>query len=177
MVNWFGIQTFSVLGTTVLEDGKGFSGNFTLLLVVFANVVGIFGYLFHGWAGDRFGRRNAIVGGWMVGGILFAFMLLGPSSAAFVLPTYMFGLFFLLGPYSAMNFFMAECYTTDCRATGATFIGAMSQPGAIIGGFLLTAMVSANVGFGTAAFWVGALGTFASGLVMLFAKKVAITAG
>lgn len=177
MINWFGIQTFSVLGTTVLEDGKGFSGNLTLLLVVFANIVGIFGYLFHGWAGDRFGRRNVIVGGWIVGGIMFALMLLGPASAAFVLPTYMFGLFFLLGPYSAMNFFMAECYTTDCRATGATFIGAMSQPGAVIGGFLLTAMVSASVSFGTAAFWVGAVGTFASGLVMLLAKKVAVTAG
>ncbi|OZC55470.1 MFS transporter [Rhodococcus sp. 06-621-2] len=169
--NWFGIQVFSVLGTTVLEEAKGFSGNSTLVLVVLANAVGALGYLFCGWLGDRFGRRNVIVLSWTASAVLFAVLLLGPSTTAFVLPTYMFALFFLMGPYAALNFFMAEAYPTDCRATGATFIGAMSQPGAIIGGFLMTWLVAANVGFGPAALGVGCIGIFASGLLMLLARR------
>lgn len=89
--------------------------------------------------------------------------------------TYMLGLFFLLGPYAAILFLQAECFDTDCRATGSTFIGAMSQPGAIIGGFILTGLVAAAVPFATAAFWVGAVGTVVSGLVMLGTRSVSTT--
>lgn len=172
LVNWFGIQTFSVLGTTVLETGKGIDASNALLLVVGSNLVGALGYLTHGWLGDRFGRKRVIVIGWILGGLFFAAMLLGPSDPFYVLFTYMAGLFFLLGPYAAIMFFQAECFDQDCRATGSTFIGAMSQPGAIIGGFILTGLVAAAVPFSTAALWVGALGTLVSGLVMLGAKSV-----
>lgn len=172
LFNWFGIQTFSVLGTTVLETGKGIDASNALLMVVVSNLVGAAGYLTHGWLGDRFGRKNVIIGGWLLGGVMFAAMLLGPSSPAYVLVTYMLGLFFLLGPYAAIMFFQAECFDADCRATGSTFIGAMSQPGAVVGGFILTGLVAAAVPFSTAAFIVGALGTFVSGLVMIAAKRV-----
>lgn len=172
LLNWFGIQTFSVLGTSVLESGKGFDASNALIMIVLSNIVGALGYLTHGWLGDRLGRRRVIIGGWMIGGIMFAAMLLGPSDPVFVLITYMLGLFFLLGPYAAIMFFQAECYDTDCRATGSAFIGSMSQPGAVVAGFLLTGLVAAAVPFSTAAFLVGAVGTFVSGLVMLFAKKV-----
>ncbi|GLJ62431.1 MFS transporter [Microbacterium barkeri] len=171
LFNWFGIQTFSVLGTTVLESGKGFDASNALIMIVLSNIVGALGYLTHGWLGDRLGRRNVIVGGWLLGGVMFAAMLLGPSNPVFVLVTYMLGLFFLLGPYAAIMFFQAECYDADCRATGSTFIGAMSQPGAVIAGFILTGLVAAAVPFSMAAFIVGALGTFLSGLIMLFVKK------
>lgn len=174
LFNWFGIQTFSVLGTSVLESGKGFDAGNALIMIVLSNIVGALGYLTHGWLGDRLGRRNVIIGGWMLGGIMFAAMLLGPSDPVFVLITYMLGLFFLLGPYAAIMFFQAECYDADCRATGSTFIGSMSQPGAVIAGFLLTGLVAAAVPFSTAAFLVGALGTFASGLIMLFAKRASV---
>ncbi|MFE4470220.1 MFS transporter [Leifsonia sp. NPDC056824] len=172
LVNWFGIQTFSVLGTTVLQTGKGIDASNALLLVVGSNLVGALGYLTHGWLGDRFGRKRVIVTGWMLGGICFAVLLLGPSDTVFVLVSYMLGLFFLLGPYAAIMFFQAECFDLDCRATGSTFIGAMSQPGAIIGGFILTGLTAAAVPFATAALWVGALGTLLSGLVMLGTKTV-----
>ncbi len=171
--NWFGIQTFSVLGTTVLQEGKDIPAQNALMLVVVSNIVGAMGYLTAGYLGDRIGRKKVITGGWMLGGICFAIMLLGPASTAFVLVTYMAGLFFLLGPYAAIMFFQAECFDTDCRATGSTFIGAMSQPGAIIGGFILTGMTAASMAFSTAALLVGALGTFVSGLIMLAAKHVA----
>ncbi|MFP3675427.1 hypothetical protein SB724_21670, partial [Bacillus sp. SIMBA_031] len=49
------------------------------------------------------------------------------------------------------------------------FIGAMSQPGTIIGGAIFTA-IAAVAGTGSAALWVGALGTLVSGLLMIAAK-------
>ena len=175
LLNWFAIQTFSVLGTTVLEKGKGIDASSTLILVVLSNLVAVAGYLAHGWAGDRFGRRNTIAVGWLLSGLFFGAMLLGPSSQIFVLVTYMMGLFFLLGPYAAIMFFQAECFDTDCRATGSAFIGAMSQPGAIISGFILTGLTAASVGYSTAALWVGALGAIASAVIVLGARKVADT--
>ncbi len=177
LVNWFGIQTFSVLGTTVLESGKHISAGNALVLVVVSNLVGALGYLTHGWLGDRFGRKKVIVTGWLLAGAFFAAMLVGPENPAYVLVTYMLGLFFLLGPYAAIMFFQAECYDTDCRATGSTFIGAMSQPGAIVGGLILTGLVADAMSFSTAALLVGALGTFASGLIMLGTKTVTPDAG
>ncbi len=173
ILNWFAIQTFSVLGTTVLEKGKGIDASSTLLLVVISNLVGALGYLAHGWAGDRFGRRNTIAVGWVVSGGFFTAMLLGPSDQVFVVLTYMMGLFFLLGPYAAILFFQAECFDTDCRATGSAFIGAMSQPGAIIGGFILTGLTAASVSYSTSALLVGAIGVTVSGLVVLGARTVA----
>lgn len=173
ILNWFAIQTFSVLGTTVLEKGKGIDASSTLLLVVISNLVGALGYLAHGWAGDRFGRRNTIAVGWMVSGLFFTAMLLGPSDQVYVVLTYMMGLFFLLGPYAAILFFQAECFDTDCRATGSAFIGAMSQPGAIIGGFILTGLTAASVSYSTSALLVGAIGVMVSGVVVLGARTVA----
>ena len=107
----------------------------------------------------------------MISGVAFAVMLAVQNTALIVL-TYAVGLFFLVGPYAAILFYMGECYPTDCRGTGTVIIGAMSQPGTIIGGFLFTAAAAAW-GTGAAALWVGALGTFVSGLLMLFAKPVA----
>lgn len=172
ILNWFGIQTFSVLGTTVLESGKGIDASNALVMIVLANIVGALGYLTHGWLGDRFGRKNVIVVGWMLGGAAFTAMMLGPSNEVYVLATYMIGLFFLLGPYAAIMYFQAECFDADCRATGSALIGAMSQPGAVIGGFILTGLVAASFDVSTAALLVGALGTFLSGVLMLAARRV-----
>lgn len=171
-LNWFGIQTFSVLGTSVLESGKGVEASSALLMIVGANIVGALGYLTHGFLGDKFGRKNVVVVGWLISGVAFAVMMFGPDNPGFVLPLYMIGLFFLLGPYAAIMYFQAECFDADCRATGSAFISAFSQPGAVIGGFILTALVAAAFDFSAAVLIVGALGTFASGLVMLLAKKV-----
>ncbi|QRP47844.1 hypothetical protein [Amycolatopsis sp. FDAARGOS 1241] len=43
LTNWMAIQTFSVLGTTVLESGKGFSSSNSLLPVVASNLVAALG--------------------------------------------------------------------------------------------------------------------------------------
>jgi MFS family permease len=173
IINFFGINIFSVLGTSVLANAKGVELSTAFWMLIVINLGAYFGYVFHGWLGDKIGRKKTIVIGWMISGLAFATML-APfvDSAALIVTTYAIGLFFLVGPYAAILFYMGECYPTDCRGTGTVIIGAMSQPGTIIGGFLFTAVTAAS-DTGTAALWVGALGTFVSGLLMLFAKPVA----
>jgi len=171
--NWFGIQTFSVLGTSVLTKGKGVDFAGALIMFIIINVVAFTGYLFHGWAGDRFGRRNVIAVAWLISGVLFAAMLLFASGTVAVVVLYSLGMFFLVGPYAAMLFYMGEAYTADCRATGASLINAISQPGAIVAGVIVTSLLAGGMAWSQTALYVGALGTFVSGFVMFACKKVA----
>jgi putative MFS transporter len=136
------------------------------------NALAYFGYVFHGWFGDVIGRKKTIIIGWIISGISFAVML-SPiaSTPTLIILSYGTGLFFLVGPYAAIQYFMAECYPVSCRATGLAFIGAMSQPGIILGGALFT-LVTAAAGTTAAALWVGALGTLVSGLLMMAAKPI-----
>jgi len=170
ITNFFGIMIFSVLGTSVLKNAKGveLSDAFWMLIVI--NLLAYFGYVFHGWIGDKIGRKKTIIGGWVLSGVFFTLMLSPIATTPFmIILTYGGGLFFLVGPYAAIQYFMAECYPVSCRATGTSFIGAMSQPGTIIGGALFTAVAAAS-STGLAAFWVGAVGTVVSGLLMILAK-------
>lgn len=172
IINFFGINIFSVLGSSVLAHAKNVELSNAFWMLVIINLGAYFGYIFHGWLGDRIGRKRTIVIGWMISGLAFALML-SPvvKTAPAIVASYAVGLFFLVGPYAAIMFYMGECYPTDCRGTGTVIIGAMSQPGTILGGFLFTAAAAAW-GTGAAALWVGAVGTFLSGVLMLFAKSV-----
>ncbi len=176
ILNFFGIAIFSVLGTSVLANAKGvqLSDAFWMLIVI--NLLAYFGYVFHGWVGDKFGRKRTIIVGWIISGLSFAVMLSPLVSSPFlIILTYGTGLFFLVGPYAAIQYFMAECYPVSCRATGLAFIGAMSQPGTIIGGALFT-IIATQADTGTAALWVGAAGTLISGVLMVAARPVAAVA-
>lgn len=169
--NFFGIMSFSILGSSVLKNAKGVHLSEAFWMLIIINLIAYFGYVFHGWLGDKIGRKAAIVIGWIISSLFFALML-SPfvANATLIVATYAGGLFFLVGPYAAIQYFMAECYPVSCRATGVTFIGAMSQPGIIIGGALFT-IVAGALGTGAAALWVGAVGIFVSGLIMLFTKR------
>jgi hypothetical protein len=68
---------------------------------------------------------------------------------------------------------MGEAYTADCRATGASLINAISQPGAIVAGIIVTSLLAGGMAWSHTALYVGALGTFVSGFVMFACKKVA----
>jgi putative MFS transporter len=172
LVNWFGIQVFSVLGTTVLTEGKQVSFTGSLVMLIVINAVGYLGYVCHGWLGDRFGRRNVIAFGWLTSGVLFALTLTVANGTVAVVTLYSLGMFFLVGPYAALLFYMGECYDTRCRATGTAFLNALSQPGAILAGVIITAMLASGSTWSTSALLVGAAGTFVSGLVMFAARKV-----
>lgn len=170
--NWFGIQTFSVLGTSVLTEGKGVDFAGALIMFIIINFVAFTGYLFHGWAGDRFGRRNVIGIGWIISAVMFALMLLVAQGTVAVVVCYAIGMFFLVGPYAAILFYMGECYTADCRATGASLVSSISQPGAIVAGILVTTLLASGVAWSDTALYVGAAGILVSGFVMFGCKKV-----
>jgi len=171
IVNFFGIMSFSILGSSVLKNAKGVHLSEAFWMLIIINLIAYFGYVFHGWLGDKIGRKHTIMIGWIISSLFFALML-SPviTNPTLITLTYAGGLFFLVGPYAAIQYFMAECYPVSCRATGVTFIGAMSQPGIIIGGAIFT-MVAASAGTGPAALWVGAGGIFVSGLLMLFTRR------
>ncbi|MEN4234176.1 MFS transporter [Serratia marcescens] len=173
LINWFAIQIFSVLGTTVLTKVHSVSFANSLLILVLSNLVGYCGYLTHGWLGDRFGRRNTIAVGWMIGGVSFAVMLFCPSNLPTIVALYSIGLFFLIGPYAAALFFISESFPTAIRATAGALIGAMGPIGAIIAGIGTTTVLSDGGHWQTAALWLGAVPCFASGVIMLFARHVA----
>jgi len=82
LTNWMGIQIFSVLGTTVLVGAKGVSFESALMVLVLSNVAAFIGYLFHGWVGDRLGRKLTVTLGWSMGGIISILMLVVPSGRA-----------------------------------------------------------------------------------------------
>ncbi|MCW2574354.1 MAG: transporter [Modestobacter sp.] len=170
-LNWFGTQTFSVLGTTVLTEGKDVTFNNALIILILSNAVGFAGYVFHGWVGDRLGRRNTIAVGWVLGGIAFALMCTVAEGTVAVVTLFSLGLFFQIGPYSALLFFMADCFSTGSRATGTTFINSLGQIGAVVAGVIITRMLTAGADITTAALVVGAVGTLVSGLVMFGCTK------
>lgn len=172
LLNWSAIQVFSVLGTSVIVSVHKLSFENSLLILVLSNLVGFIGYLFHGWLGDRCGRRNTVAIGWMCGGLAFLAMLQAPSELTTVVALYSLGLFFLTGPYSAMLFFMGESFPTSIRATGGAIVHAMGPLGAILAGLGITGVLSAGGQWHSAALWFGALPCFLSGVVMLAARHV-----
>jgi MFS family permease len=171
LLNWMGIQVFSVLGTTVLIQAKGVSFDSALLVLILANAAGFVGYLAHGYVGDRLGRRTTIIVGWTVGGVVMTAMLFGP--AGFVIPLYALGLFFLTGPYAALLFYMGESFPAHVRGIGPNTAHIMGPVGAIAGSALLSVLIGAGLSMTVAAFCAGSLGMFGSGIAMLGTRKVA----
>ncbi|MYU24801.1 MFS transporter [Streptomyces sp. SID8352] len=144
LLNWVGILAFAFQGTLILVNGKEISFTSALQVLIVSNLAGFLGYLFHGWLGDRISRRTTISFGWFVSSLCFAVMVLGPNgNFGLLVAAYAVGTFFLIGPYSAMLFFNSESFPVETRGTASTFINALGQVGAIIGGALFTATLSA----------------------------------
>lgn len=171
--NWFGVQAFSVLATTVLTSVKGLSIGEAALFLTISNIVAAGGYLFFGWAGDRFGRRRLIAIGWVGCAIAFALVLMLPTPLWLSLILYSLGLFGILGPAAALYFYIAELYTTDCRATAETFVLAISQPGAVISNLLISLLIAAGIATNLSFLIIGGVAAFLSGFIILFAQKSA----
>ncbi|MDZ7279956.1 MFS transporter [Pantoea eucrina] len=170
LINWFAIQIFSVLGTTVITKTHAVSFDNSLLILILSNLVGYGGYLAHGWLGDRIGRRNTIAFGWMLGGVAFAGMLYCPDNFATIVALYSVGLFFLIGPYAAALFFISESFPTSIRATAGALIAAMGPVGAVVASLGTTSVLSHGGHWQDAALWFGAVPCFISGIIMLFAR-------
>ena len=123
----------------MLTEGKGVSFGSALIVLIISNAAAYIGYLCHGFVGDRIGRRLTIAGGWVISGLAYTLdAVRARVRTAFVLTMYTIGLFFIIGPYAALLFFMGESFPTRVRGTGASFVNAMGPIGAIAGAALLT---------------------------------------
>ena len=138
-----------------------------------SNATAFAGDIFHRWLGDRIGPRNTIALGWILCGASFTATLLAPSgNFGVVVALYSAGLFFLIGPFPALLFFNCESFPVRTRATGGSIINAGGQVGAILSSFLVTLAPGAGWTWSTAAFWIGRVPIFASGIVILAARNI-----
>lgn len=172
LFSWIGIQVFSVLGTTVLVESKGVSFENALVILVGANAVGFVGYLFHGWLGDRIGRRTTVIFGWLAGGIASLVMLLVPGGSFFIVAMYGLTLFFLTGPFAALLYYMGESFPAHVRGMGTNVAHVMAPMGSIIGSGLLSFLLVAGVSMTWAAIFTGTAGLFLAALCMLGTRRV-----
>ncbi|WP_106477930.1 MFS transporter [Phytohalomonas tamaricis] len=172
LLNWFAIQVFSVLGTSVIVSVHHVSFENSLVILILSNLVGFCGYLAHGWLGDKIGRRNTIGLGWICGGIAFAAMLFAPSAFVPVVTLYSIGLFFLIGPYAAALFFISESFPTSVRASAGALINAMGPIGALLSGAGATTILSLGGDWQWAALLFGALPCLLSGILIFAARHV-----
>ena len=100
-------------------------------------------------------------------------MLLAPNGDfGLIITLYSAGLFFLIGPFSALLFFNGESFPVHTRATGGAIINACGQVGAIIGGLLITSALNSGQSWTEAALLWGCLPIFASGLLFFAARNV-----
>lgn len=173
LLNWFGVQVLSVLSTTVLTSGKHISYSSSLVVVIISNLVAFLGYMLAGYLGDRIPRRNVIGVGWLCSGVCYLLMLYVVNGYWPVVILNAFGLFFLIGPYSALLFYMGESYPTRYRASGASFANAMGPIGAILGGLVFTALINLGTTTATSAAIAGAVPILISGVLIFGARSVA----
>ncbi len=172
LLSWMAIQVFAVLGTTVLVEAKSVTFENSLQVLILANAIGFIGYLSHGWLGDRIGRRNTVLIGFVLGGISSILMLIGPSSATFVYSMYALTLFFLLGPFAAMLFYMGESFPPQVRGMGANVAHVMAPIGAILGSGAISILLTMGVPMGTTAIIAGSVPLLVSGLLMFGTRHV-----
>ena len=175
LLSWLGILTFSILGTSLLTapSGKAIDFSNALAILAVSNVTAFSGYLFHGWLGDRIGRRNTIAAGWLVSALAFGGMLLAPRGQVVpVVTLYSAGLFFLIGPFAALVFFITESFPTSTRGTGSSIINAAGQVGAVIGGFIITAALGAHQSWTHVAMVCGCLPVLAAAATILGARNI-----
>ena len=171
ILNWMGIHIMTVLITLVLTEAKGIEFTSTLYWVLAANVLGFVGYVVHGLIGDRIGRRETIMGAWMIAGVALTAMLLVDGVLA-VGTLYVIGLFFFLGSYSALFTYMGESFPTRARGTGASFVNSMGPLGAVVGSLVITFLQEQGLDIGTAAIIAGSVPIFLSGVILYWANHV-----
>ena len=128
-----------------------------LIVLVLSNIAGFAGYLFHGWVGDRIGRKLTIALGWTVGGVISILMLVLPTGTGLTITLYALTLFFLNGPYAAMLFYMGESFPGQLCGTGANVAHVMAPLGGIAGSALLSILLGAGMSMTVAALSAGSV--------------------
>lgn len=172
LFNWCGLMVFVILGTTILTHGLGVKFSSSLVILIVSNVVTYIGYVFMGYVGDIVGRKITIGVSWILCAISYTAMLYLVHGFLPVMALYSLGLFFLIGPYSALFSYMGESFPARVRGTGISVINAMGPLGAILGSAVYTAVLNTGANIPAAAAVGGSLAVLMGGFLILMARTI-----
>lgn len=119
------------------EQERGFTAGSAETLLSVAYVLGLTGYLFGGWLGDRIGRRRAgtylLIAAGLAGVGVFKTASSGPQAFFMVLAT-----FFALGASPVVSAMGAELFSLENRVASIAFVrGVFATAGGIMGPLLV----------------------------------------
>ena len=162
MLGFYGTQTW--LPSLLMKAGHTMVKSYGFSLA--APVGTTLGMIFLGWFMDRFGRKQALVTLFIVGG--FAIWLFGIFTSGVAL--YVIG--FLIGAsigscMTGLNVVAGEIYPTQFRSTGAGWALTIGRMGAIVGPLLGGTLQMAGLNF-SQFFFVFALPCFIAAVLVFF---------
>lgn len=172
LVQWIAAPMFVILATTILTQGKHISFSNSLLVLIISNVAGFIGYIVLGYVGDRIGRRNTVLVGWIVAGLLWGAMLGFAHTFTAVIVLFALSQFFEAGTYAPFFTYAAESFPTRMRGTGAAFVNAMGGIGSIIGSGLFAFFLSRGMSVLEAGLLLGMIPQILAAFFLFGAKNV-----
>ena len=125
-----------------LTHYDGWSSTSAGHLLLIAGGLGFFFYVIGGILGERYGRREVLIGsGMLVGPLNLLFMFLHPH---FIVALVYFCIYQVTnGTWSGAGYaYWAECFPTRVRGTAIGWLGAMFTGGLLIGSALWTVLIS-----------------------------------
>ena len=153
-----------------LTQAKGFSGGQAGTLLLISGGIGFFFYVFGGWLGERWGRREVIIGtGLLVAPLNLIFLFVNQ----YVLVVVIYFLIYQVtnGTWSGAGYaYQAESFPTRVRGTAIGFLGGMLTGGFIIGSILWTILTSVSTP--TVAWLVVAVGLALGQWLTLLLRKI-----
>ena len=138
------IAATNIFITDVLTRVKGFTPGQAATLLLISAGVGILFYLLGGWLGERFGRRQVLIG---------TALLVPPLNLAFLLAhdhALLVAIYFLIyqvtnGTWSGAGYaYQAESFPTRVRGTAVGFLGATFAAGILLGAALWTVLMAVS---------------------------------
>jgi predicted MFS family arabinose efflux permease len=156
--------------TYFLTQVKGFTGSQAATLLLVAGGLGFFFYILGGILGERWGRREVLIGtGLLVAPLNLLFLLVGHFWAVAVL-------YFLIyqvtnGTWSGAGYaYQAESFPTRVRGTAVGFLGAIFAGGLLIGAGLWTFLIPVSTP--TVAWLIVAVGLALGQWLTLFLRRI-----
>ena len=110
------------------------------LYVTLISLAGIPGFLVAAWLLEAWGRKPVIVGALLSSAVLG--YCYGTATSHYMMILYGLGMqFFMFGMWSVIYAYTPELYPTHARATGAGFASSVGRIGAMIGPYLVGAIL------------------------------------
>lgn len=138
------IAATNIFITDFLTRVKGFTAHQAATLLLVSAGIGVFFYLLGGWLGERWGRRQVLIG---------TAVLVPPLNLLFLLVhdhTVLVVVYFLIyqvtnGTWSGAGYaYQAESFPTRVRGTAVGFLGAMFAAGILLGAALWTLLITVS---------------------------------